>query len=352
MVFFACQGEEEKAPSIIEVETTPEKQDTLLAQMAGISYDLMDEAIRFRSALQKNKTYRSGVYVYDSKSITTFKNHPEQLAARIALLGIKEIYLSISKTAIDGSDTNKYGWLKKFNRTAHQYGLIVNALRLESYNHFVSDDLIREECERIVNYNNIVASTERFDAVSADWEPHVLTKNGNDTPGELTYFWDSNTNYGIGKANDKLLQRTLEMLHLAKQNLNGLPVNEAIHYMYQNNFNAGLLSYGSTLQFLNECDFVSVMCYTNTKEAIRQRSITPLDNAQAKPQSVSICIKTSLNTYSDGGDTSTSLQPKGWEYLLESLAYFYNQAASQNAFRGIDFFEYEGLEKMWWSFEH
>ncbi|MPN23609.1 hypothetical protein SDC9_171001 [bioreactor metagenome] len=146
-----------------------------------------------------------------------------------------------------------------------------------------------------------------------------------------------------------LLKRTLDMLSLAKQNLNGLPVNEAIHYMYQNNFDTGQLSYGSTLQFLNQCSYVTVMCYTDTKEKVWSRGLSPVENAQSKNKSVSICIKTSLNTYGDGGNASTSLHPKGWTYLIEALNYFYTQGASKPAFRGIDFFEFEGLEIMWQS---
>ena len=59
-----------------------------------------------------------------------------------------------------------------------------------------------------------------------------------------------------------------------------------------------------------------------------------------KTKKVSICVKTILNTYGDGGDTSTSLYPKGWDYLIESMNYFYSQGATKPAFRGIDFFEF------------
>lgn len=347
----SCEAKELKPdrPIVIELEVTPGRQDSILADAGGVSYTMMDAALTFRASLRGTQNYRSGVYVYDSKSVNTYLNEPEKLAARIALLGIKDVYLSASKGAIDGSDAIKRTWTRNFNKAAHQYGLTVWALRLASYAAFASDAIINEECARILAYNNSVASDERFDAVSADWEPHVLKENGADTPAGLNYFWDSSTNYGIGGANDMLLKRTLDMLSLAKQNLNGLPVNEAIHYMYQNNFDTGQLSYGSSLQFLNQCSYVTVMCYTDTKEKVWSRGLSPIENAQTKNKSVSICIKTSLNTYGDGGNASTSLHPKGWTYLIEALNYFYSQGASKPAFRGIDFFEFEGLEIMWQS---
>lgn len=345
----SCKAEEPKPvwPIVIEINTTPGKQDTILANIAGVSYPMMDAAIAFRSTLRASQNYRSGIYVYDSKSITAYLDNPAKLAARIALLGLKDVYLSLSKSAIDGSDVTRRTWTRNFNKAAHLNGLTVWALRLSSSSAFVSDASINDECTKILTYNQAVAADEKFDAVSADWEPHILKQGGADTPSGIQYFWDSSTNYGIGGSNDMLLKRTLDMFTLAKQNLGSLPINEAIHYMYQNNFNSGLLSYGSTLQFLNKCSYVTVMCYTDTKEKVWSRGLSPVDNAQSKAKSVAVCVKTSLNTYGDGGDTSTSLYPKGWSYLIEALNYFYAQGATKTAFRGIDFFEFEGLEQLW-----
>lgn len=331
----------------IEPFVEPNTQDSLLAATAEISDLMLDSAIVFRSSLKGDQGYRSGVYVYDSKSITTYINNPEKLAARIALLGIKDVYVSATVAALNGSNATRYQWLKDFNAAAHQYGLTTWAVRLANYDHFISDALILQDCSRVLAYNNSVSVNERFDAVSADWEPHVLKEGGADTPEELNIFWDSVNNYGIGEENDSLLHRTHNMLSLAKNNLNGLMLNEAIHYMYQDRYDLGQLSYGSTVQFLNDCDYVTVMCYTNTKENVWQRADAPIENAFNHPKTVSVCVKTSMNTYGDGGDTSTSLYPKGWGYLISTMDYIYSQGALEPAFRGVDFFEFEGLEMMW-----
>ncbi len=349
---FSCKTEEPDInnPVMIEIETSIGRQDSLLADAAGISYEMMNAALPFRAALRNEHQYRSAVYVYDSKSVTTFLDNPKQLAARIAMLGIKDVYLSASRNAMSGTDIIRTNWLKIFNKHAHEYGLKVWALRLASYAQFANDQLIIDECEQLLAYNNTVFPDERFDGVSADWEPHVLKEGGVNTPSGMNYFWDSSKNYGIGGSNDMLLKRTLEMLKLARANLNGLPLNEAIHYMYQNNFNSGNLSYGSTLQFLESCEFVTVMCYADTREKVWSRGLSPIENAKSKPGSVSICVKTSLNTYGDDGDVTTSLHLKGWTYLINALNYFYTEGATKPAFRGIDFFEYEGLEIMWRDF--
>lgn len=331
----------------IESYVVPNAQDSVLAATAEITDIMLDSAIIFRSSLKGEQGYRSGVYVYDSKSISTYINNPEKLAARIALLGIKDVYVSATVAALNGSNATRYQWLKDFNAVAHQYGLTTWAVRLANYDHFVSDALILQDCSRVLAYNNSVSANERFDAVSADWEPHVLKQGGADTPEELNIFWDSVNNYGIGEENDSLLHRTHNMLSLAKNNLDGLMLNEAIHYMYQDRYDLGQLSYGSTVQFLNDCDYVTVMCYTNTKENVWQRADAPIANASNHPKTVSVCVKTSMNTYGDGGDASTSLYPKGWGYLISAMNYIYSQGAQEPAFRGVDFFEFEGLEMMW-----
>lgn len=331
----------------LEHDANPVSQDTSLAVIGEVSVGMLDRALNLRAAIKTEEGFRSGVYVYNSRSITTYLSNPDKLAARIALLGIKDVYLSATAASLTGADVTRYNWIKNFNQAAHEYGLKIWALRLANYNHFVNDNLILQDCAQVLAFNNGVAASQRFDAVSADWEPHVLKEGGNDTPSSLTYFWDSNNNYGIGNSNDLLLQRTHNMLSVAKNNLNGLPLNEAIHYMYQNNYNAGLLSHGSTPQFLQDCDFVTTMIYTDTREKVWQRGLSVIDSANDYPSSVSICVKTSLNTYGDDGDASTSLYPQGWGYLVDAMHYFYSQGAVKPAFRGIDFFEFEGLELMW-----
>ena len=65
-------------------------------------------------------------------------------------------------------------------------------------------------------------------------------------------------------------------------------------------------------------------------------------DAAGKAKSVSIAYKTAMNNVD-----SASLQPKGWDYLLETSRYLLQKGASKSAFRGLDVFHYEGLETMW-----
>ena len=157
------------------------------------------------------------------------------------------------------------------------------------------------------------------------------------------YRWNSNTNYGIGKDNDQLLRIGLESLAAAAQTAHaaGLSFCEAIFYNYQIYYNQGQLSYGSTPQFLQSCDFLVTMAYRTDKESIWSKS-EPGIKAAGKERSVSVCVKTRINA--DSGD---SIQSYGWNNLLAVARYVNARAANYPAYRGFDMFTFDGIETMW-----
>ena len=181
----------------------------------------------------------------------------------------------------------------------------------------------------------------------ADLEPHTLKSENEQAPEGLDIYWDSNNHYGIGKENDQLLKRTLNILQRASFELSPLKLKESISFLYQPKYDEGRLSYGSTTQFLQQCESVHVMAYYNRAEVIWNRSLPLLEDAnKLYKNAVSVCVKVSVNTYGDEGNENTSLQPKGWKYLIETLSDIYARGNQHPSFRGMDFFEYDGLEIM------
>lgn len=88
------------------------------------------------------------------------------------------------------------------------------------------------------------------------------------------------------------------------------------------------------------------MAYNYQAKRVIETATPVLTAASQYPKSVSIAIKTSLNTV--GGDGPlTSFQPQGWDNLISSLKYILTEAKKFNTFRGIDLFEFNGLEIMW-----
>ncbi len=304
---------------------------------ANITEKMKENAEQYRQSTYRGDGGRNGVYVY-SKSVNMYNEHPEQLAARIAVLGFNDVYLSPGKEQITGATP----WLRTFIATLKGYGIQTHALRIADNSIYVNEAKVETEVELIKTYNNAVAPDERFYGIAADLEPH--TCKGSSKPAALTYEWNSQTGYGVGGANDKLLQLTLERLQKAKglMTKQAPQLSEAVSYNFQIQANANKLSYGTMPQFLASCDWVVLMSYLGNKEDIWSKSEPSLAAAKEKPQSVSVCVKTAVNN--DEGD---GLQPKGWQYLLETARYIMEKGKAYGSFRGFDVFNYEGLESMW-----
>ena len=92
-------------------------------------------------------------------------------------------------------------------------------------------------------------------------------------------------------------------------------------------------------QFLSVCDWVSVMAYCNSSEKILEVR-QPIFKACGKAASVSVCVKTATND-----EISTSLQPNGWESLLQTMATL--KESGGDCLKGLDVFQYDALETMW-----
>lgn len=304
---------------------------------ANITEKMKKNAELYRQNTHQIDGGRNGIYVY-SQSVTMYSEHPEQLAARIAVLGFNDVYLSPGKEQI----TNATPWLRTFIATLKGYGIQTHALRIADNSIYANEAKVETEVELIKTYNNAVALDEQFYGITADLEPH--TCKGSSKPIALAYEWNSQTGYGIGGANDKLLKLTIERLQKAKglMTKQAPKLSEAVSYNFQIQANDNKLSYGTISQFLSCCDWVVLMSYLENKEDIWTKSEPSLFAAQEKPQSVSICIKTTTNNNEGNG-----LQPKGWQYLLETTQYLTEKGKRYASLRGLDIFNYEGLETMW-----
>jgi hypothetical protein len=347
----ACEknsDDSSRPPTYIEVPGIISDRDSLLAADAGLAQAYMlIKAVEFRTALTGSGKKRAGIYVYSS-SIQACIDHPKRLAARLALLGFTDVYLSAARDALNGTDAGTASWLKTFIEQAHACRLAVHALRYSNTQMYVADDKIYEDADLIKTFNaSAVNPAQRFDAVSGDLEPHILKKDGADTPAGLTSFWDSDNNYGIGRDNDILLKRTLDILQLARREIAPLTLSNEYTYLYQQKINEKQLQHGDAKDFLTYCDHIITMCYFNRTDVVWNRAQPVLSAALNHPESVYVAIKTSLNTYGDEGIAASSLQPQGWKYLLQTLDYLHENTRNMPSMRGICIFEYEGLEEMW-----
>ena len=297
--------------------------------------DLMAAKAKAYSAASQNddETLLNCVYVYNP-SVVQYKDAPEKLAARIALLGFKGVYLSPGGSRLTTADS----WLRTFISTCSDLNLAVYATYYEDPSVFVSESAASDCLNKVMLYNRSVNKKERFAGVSADLEPHTIK-----TDIGLGWIWNTNEHNGIGKENDNLLKVTLDRLNFAKKKLHpsGLKLHEAIWCHYQEMFESGKVANGDIDQFVDACDWVSLMAYRNTTDKVWEIS-TPSMNACEKAECINICVKTATND-----EASTTLQPNGWNALLDTMRTLKERGMEYECFNGLDMFQYQALETMW-----
>ncbi len=289
-----------------------------------------------RVAVDSAGRTRNAVYVY-TQTVGDFSSAPEKLAARIAVLGFNDVYLSPGKSLY----TNPNDWIRTFIRTLSGYGIQVHAQRLpvtgsSGLELLTSESAIDAEIALVSGYNNQVASDERFSGLSADIEVHTI-KSG------FSYTWDK------GAGSDTLLRMAQSTLEYAGKKLksvdSNLKLSEAIAMPYDKYYNEGTFTNGSSGHFLKSCDWVILMDYYTKDTQLQRYARASFDNA-TKDTSVSVALKVK-------GSTSDAFQD--WETLLSSLqglfetSIGYKNSAGFSPFRGLDFFTYEGLENLWFN---
>ncbi len=277
---------------------------------------------------------RNAVYVY-RQTVGDFSSAPEKLAARIAILGFNDVYLSPGKSLY----TNPNEWIRTFIRTLSGYGIDVHAQRLpvtgsSGLELLTSESAIDAEIALVSGYNSQVAPDERFAGLSADIEVHTI-KSG------FSYTWDKGAN------SDTLLRMAQSALEYAGKKLRSvdpnLKLSEAIAMPYDKYYNEGKFTNGSSGHFLKFCDWVILMDYYTKDTQLQRYAQASFGNA-TKNASVSVALKvkgSGLDAFQD------------WETLLSSLQTLfetsigYKNPAGFTPFRGLDFFTYEGLENLW-----
>lgn len=342
--------------------TDPTKQDTTHvvptppADTLDISVSEDIEKTADVTSLMKTKAYdwrkasmrqgcRNGVYVYTA-SFNKYSSNPAKLAARIAMLGYKDVHLSpgIDKIRDASSD------LKAFIRACTEYGIDVYAIRLSNLLLLSDASRVNEDVTMIATYNQKVSKDERFKGISADLEPHIARSNNSDYSVPVTdsdgnpIYWNSSTGYYKGGPNDVLLGLTLDRMTQAATLMKskGLTLAQTILPNWQREFNAGKLTYGSTEQFLVPCSFLVTMAYKTTAEKI-WNNFAGLDvEAATRERCVSVCIKTKVNN-----QDSETISPRTWSNLLRVGEQLSDMGVAKSGYRGLDMFTFEGIEQMW-----
>ena len=316
-----------------------------LVATAGATELMRTKAAQLREATGvEDGTLRSAVYVY-SATVEKYAQEPKKLAARVALLGMSDVYLSISRDVLTATSGNQRVWYGEFISALHTYNIKVYAMRMQNNSLYLDPEGVRTEVEAVKAWNGSVVASARIDGISADLEPHTM-KSSDSNAQKLGYYWDSTNNYGVGGSNDKLVGLTLDRLGYAKELLGDLELCEAVFSAFQPKYNQGVLSRGCAGDFLGVCDWIMVMAYRTTADKVWADVEYYLKAAtsEAHKGRVSVAVKVHQNELDS---VSPSLKPLGWQGVVEALESITERGKAWSAFRGVDYFQYVGLEDLW-----
>jgi hypothetical protein len=284
-----------------------------------------------------------GVYIYES-TIDIYDSKYDVLAKECYMIGITHIYLSfsINKSQESVEYSSK---IHKLIKEFHNKGIKVSALCFQDLSFYYNKYLFYET---LLLYNKFNSQTndieERFDEINVDLEPHTMKKSKKSIPDTYPYRWDSKSGYGKGRSNDYLMNQTLKMLKEIKDLNPDILLSEAIGHFYHKHAVNGDMEVGTVNDFLNICDKVTIMAYSNEPEKVIKFSKDELEAAN-KEKSIVIGIKTSINTFGGGG-SSSSMNDNNRKEFIDKVTIITNSCDKYKSFRGIAFFEFSGLKQI------
>ncbi|MFT5882744.1 MAG: hypothetical protein ACI9FG_001251 [Crocinitomicaceae bacterium] len=306
------------------------------------AYDVSETEVKERTSNLKHlvKGLDLGVYIY-SRTLDTYVGKHKSLSERCSALGITEVYLSFSSKS--GMKDKKYqAKIQQFIGAFHEVNILVYASFLD-HRILVGEKSLDESLQGFKSYNKSSKKSMRFDGICADIEPHII-KIGRNFPKTFKPRWDGKNGYGKGLDNDLLVQQTISLLGDVREALPDISLAQSIPHFFHHHAVNGDMEKGRVSDFLTPCDFVVLMAYSDQSKKIFSYSKDELKDNKKK-KSVMIAMKSSIKTKGGGGD-STSLHGAGWKNMILSLKDVIKNANKHSSFRGISFFEFEGLETM------
>lgn len=327
-----CKNEENMLAPIIK--------RTILSGTVGLfilfQFSCYSHELKNSDYLSKIGNYSVGVYIYN-RTIEKYQNKPEELIKTCSEIGINEVYLSFSRKRFNTRFSQYKKLLNGFIKRFHQAKIKVYALSFSTPTIIFNERKTTDIISTILAYNDSSDEFSRFDGITADLEPHMLKESKK--WGKTPFYW---TKDGYKGDNLKLLNLTFDVLRLIRKNTGTLQLSEAVPAFYLNNFEEKHL----LNQFINTgCNYVILMAYNRKTDKIIKMGKKALSSS-TKPNSVVICVKTSIDTKGGGGGATTFHGITRVE-MIKNIKRIVETLKGHAAFKGIAFFEYEGLINIW-----
>ena len=293
--------------------------------------------MRERAAYIKDRVFSkcaaSAVFI-SHQGITLYSGRAEEMAKRASLLGFTDAFLLFDTNA----DTAQ---LVEFSESFGKSGINV-WLYIDSPRLYAGDKILSAIIASTVGY---CTAHPEVKGVLIYQRPDLIRGTTKNYTSDILFNWDDDA-YGKGLDNDMLMKSALDIAAKFRKALPAkVEIMQMISPFYDSRIKDASLSTGSTADFMKICSKLCIAAYFSDRFQIDENIQPPLKKAQEKA-SVFVAVRTYVDIYG-GADKEKSLSDKSWFKLVKDLESITKSAASSKSFRGIAFYDYYGLEKMW-----
>lgn len=270
----------------------------------------------------------------------------DELLNRITALGFNRIYCYIS------SEDQLDDFFRDLVVAASRRNIPVEAVlnQRDFYRRATGNKLVRlfrpayprlnEAAARVSEFGSRLPNGAKLAGLTVISEPHRFTATNPDIPPDTLYRW-SDTTFGPGLDNAKLMEQTLEMLRRIAAENPGLPLTSGVADFYHELATSGKLPLGKVGDFCAISPRVMLLDYGNKPSAaaaVVENELAALPRGGSALVGINLAGHTSV----DAG----ALRRRDWSDLMRGLKYLVGRFRKHSGFDGFVLAPFSALEFM------
>jgi len=271
--------------------------------------------------------------------ITLYSGRSPELAERCSVLGITDVFIFFD-TGNASANNILPNFIASFSSRKINSWLYIDTPRL-----YAGADVVSACASSVNSFSGKLAADSLFRGLLIYQRPDLVCGTELKYTSKILYKW-SDDSYGKGLDNDMLMKAALEIATAFRRELPPeLEIMQMISPFYDRYFKKGFLDQGASSDFMKSCSKLCLAAFFSDRFQIDENIQEPLRNISV-PSSVFVAVRTYVDIYG-GADREKSLSAKSWFKLTKDLESILKTAHDFKSFRGIAFYDYYGLEKMW-----
>ena len=311
-------------------------------------------ADEFKNALSGERV--TGVFLKRT-SLNFFSGVPDELAKRLAMLGVNAVYIEYDREFFTSADYQRM--LEKLIPQLDAAGAKVflelkmsDNLWYRSGNTFVRrwinppHDVIDDVAENFARYQ-IRHPNAKFGGIFFSFNVEFFDAANSELPPGNLYGW-SDLAYGPGRDNDLLVKNGFDTFAAIKEKLvkknviDGLIFGAAAPLFIPEQAASGGLTAGTVEQFASTFDFTAFDARKGASAEIG-RAMAPMLDATTKKNAIGLILPLSNHAESGG----PALRRRSFKQFMVGLQAVEKLCAKHQSFGGIVFDDFAALEDIW-----